>query len=915
MADTMDTEEKSLPVHDLVSKPDIIVSEDEEEEDETKSYTSSSSSANSDSGSEPASEYDDYESFRSLPGFASKENRDLDRKVKHLERSLDKVTVSLSSNKHRVSILREHLKNVEQEIGHTQRVVDARRAEGATEEQLRYLAQSEADRVRAASRKLHQRREELQTETLGVEQTMFGLNDQLVNHRKALDWNQEELEQWTRAARQHEDDDEAYRKYQRADDGKTKALELALERITEQALNAKRELEQEVTETQMRQIELDKTADELQAAHAGRRQMLGQWQDAVATLKRRDDEIQRLGQVYARLATERDQVQGELDAEKRRSNELEQDRGSTDSQAASLDRALQKTKEETLHSTQALDRFDSQISLLRVEVTEAGNEVNVGKAQNAALKEQLSDMQERLEVARRALQTAKSNLIETKEHTDNAESAIRDAENLLANKEAEVKKLDKKLAACKEEKFKLSQRLHHERGREANTAAEISGAEASLKNLGTEIRRFDEQALRQQELLYTAQFQIQQMERNVSRASGVRSDAEKVKLNATIQTCQVELTRATSQHAMLGGQIKKLQEELRGTRATKEQVEKRHRHVIEVIHELELEISSAGSSMEVLHKEKEKQMVALDVLKLQAKRLRDALFSKTDKVVSLANRKEQLRLSMEERKKEIAVHEQLQRSRAKLVEEERSQLAKEAKGRELKVTKLRHKYVTICKGGAVGADGEERSQAYYVIEAAQHREELQREGDELEARFKRSKVEIKALQDTLQGMKRNNTAFRESFHKVDADSEELVELTRLQKESKSLIDATFRKKKEVDAMRSEQTYERRRVEQLQQQLDQIEADSEDLDASKTEAYAEALEQQEVAKALDKEVASKARQHRSLLRTEDASPHELRFQTEENHKTCENIMFTLNQLAKEFVDIGQHLGPLTNKYGV
>lgn len=60
-----------------------------------------------------------------------------------------------------------------------------------------------------------------------------------------------------------------------------------------------------------------------------------------------------------------------------------------------------------------------------------------------------------------------------------------------------------------------------------------------MKNLHTKVHALDQEQTRQQELIYSAEFQIQQMERKVARGMGERTDQEKQNLNTKIQQLEV----------------------------------------------------------------------------------------------------------------------------------------------------------------------------------------------------------------------------------------------------------------------------------------------------------------------------------------------------------------------------------------
>lgn len=127
--------------------------------------------------------------------------------------------------------------------------------------------------------------------------TLFKKTTELEELKLQMRWDEQALEAWLDDSARRADDIEAVQKYARQDEAKVKELNLQMEALTG-VMHARRALlQKEVVETRTAQVELQKTSDEFSKAHDGRRELIGQWEATIEQLRRRDDEIDVLGDV------------------------------------------------------------------------------------------------------------------------------------------------------------------------------------------------------------------------------------------------------------------------------------------------------------------------------------------------------------------------------------------------------------------------------------------------------------------------------------------------------------------------------------------------------------------------------------------------------------------------------------------
>lgn len=185
------------------------------------------------------------------------------------------------------------------------------------------------------------------------------------------------------------------------------------------------------------------------------------------------------------------------------------------------------------------------------------------------------------------------------------------------------------------------------------------------------------------------------------------------------------------------------------------------------------------------------------------------------------------------------------------------------------VEKLRAKYETLAKGFAgVGGDeeggdrtGSGSSQAYFIIAAAQKREELQREGDELDQEIRRCEREIRALESTLRHLNARNVDFRVSFQRADPGSKDADALRSLEARAKAAQDGLFRRKKELQRAQTDHEEDLARLEGAKARAARLDEENAQLESVRAQAEAQLDAQREKLSRAEKRLASERTMHR------------------------------------------------------
>nr|XP_056706345.1 LOW QUALITY PROTEIN: coiled-coil domain-containing protein 39 [Euleptes europaea] len=745
----------------------------------------------------------DWDDGLAIP-VASEENKRLEEKFQSLQKEKADLDNQVADYEERIAAMTAHLKNVKQEFNLTQSLSRARKNEIETELHFKALAERELGRLTSETQRLKNEMVSLREKKISQENNVFKLNQKLETLRCQMNWDQQALEAWLEESARKDNDALVIQKYAQQDDGKLRTLTLKIEMLTVDCNHRRKILDNELTETLAAQIELDKAAEDFRRVHRERQELIKQWENTIEQMQRRDEEIDHCGlllaqarrAIRAKESVLKDKIQF-MANESGNNMEYEKRIGVADRQAAKLRTEYQK---EEANRSQLQDELDT----LKATVDGTASELEMMRFSVANLKKEIQEKNLRLNSFKDQNEILSKKLKAVTDRALTLEEKAARTEEMLKEKERTNKEKETLALQLRETHFKKTKELQELKDKEKGLSSEIDGRRALMKNLHSRLGQLDAETLKQQEIMYIQDFYIQQVERRLSRLKGELNTDERQVLEAKLK----ELTKIADEKKqscnVLQDQQKKLQSDIHFTKLAMSKTGEEMAGLNTRVDELNLFTDKSEKLLKKARADKQDLMIEDNLLKLELKRVRNTLYNRAEKVLSLEKRKQQLRTAMEERTAEIKVHKAMLESQIRIAEQERLTMSTEFHERLSKIDKLKSRYEIITIVMMPPEGEEDKNQVYYVIKAAQEKEDLQREGDALDATIQQAEKECAALKNTLHVLNNCNSNYRNSLKKVTENSEEYEEKLQLEKEKRA-ADEKYR-------------YKRRQIKELQEDI-------------------------------------------------------------------------------------------------
>ncbi|XP_064192423.1 coiled-coil domain-containing protein 39-like [Anguilla rostrata] len=736
--------------------------------------------------------------------MANAENQALENELQMKRKEKSNLDNKISQHQETIQALSDFLKNVRQELLHTQALSEAVEKEAESEVHFKALAdremgclQQEATQLGKDIHLLREKKNTLESEILRGSQKLEKMKNQ-------LNWDQQTLDDWLEEFALEDEDTMVLVKYCRQDESRIKGLTLNIDKTTAEINQKYKALDKEWTKTMTAQVALDRVTENFHRAHSERQDLIHQWENAIEQMRKRDGDLEQCIMSLSQVNQDVRQRQ-EAIGEKKRQLEIQESNNQECEKKFTAARLLaSKLRAEFRDNEFLCGQLKSEFEGLRSTVEQVATKVDAMRSQLASQNNDKKDKSFKLKNAKLLITALEQKIKEVTESASGVEGAASMMERMLEEEELANTELESTTHHHHRMLSQKIQDLQALKAKEENLMAEISRTQDVLRNLLRHLRNAEDDYVRNQELIESQDCQIKVVKEKLRRLKGIQNSEEDHAFRLELSALSKSIEEKKRTTIMLSQQLRSLEVESRCVKKTVEKVGAQRRDLTSKLVEMELCNEIVERELKKLIAKNQESLVEDNLLKLDAKRVRDRLQSETERVISLEKQRMNLEAAMKEKELEVDFNRDVLQTQVKISSQETQRLRMGMNENLSRIDKMKTKYETIAVP-IMSADGEgERSLEYYMVQAAQEREELKRKGDKLDKKVSKKETEIEALENTLHAISRRRE-HRKVSGVLSLSTEDYQKHLQLE-EQKRAVDENY-------------SFKMRQIRELQQDID------------------------------------------------------------------------------------------------
>ncbi|XP_054745396.1 coiled-coil domain-containing protein 39 [Anastrepha obliqua] len=713
--------------------------------------------------------------------MASKENLCI---LAEMEQMVEEKIQLLESNiqsEDRLEKLLQHSKNAEMCMNQNMKLLQAHQTEVHTEVHLFKVAERVQSKLKTDIKRINKETESYTEYLSTTEKELCRRKNAIDDLTSRVKWAKTVLLEWRDAM---EDTNKGYKlidKYFKEDEVLARQKDARRQFLHNEVEKLRKDLVKLYDEQKSLEQNIESTATLYRAAHLERRQMIDTWKLAVKQMLQREreiesneDELYYLEREAERMLKESKRCDEKLDNIIHNNREVERTISVLNEETSEVKEQIQKFIDMTILK-------EAEVELLQRDLQNLSNKVQQQRMENRKMSKEKDKRNKVLEDFKSLLLKLESRLNHTANKHMSAEQRLQMLEEMNDTEEKAQNEINKDKIRFNSLVYRSQQQLQDLKDESKSLEISNNGLSASTASVIRNTKKMEKELNRLTEVYYEASFKCLQMERKIIVLQGGEFDPmeeeETEKYLAKLETQNNLLQRRLQ---ATESQNKKLDHNMRSLTDVYNADHKNLQTMLFDIKEAQMYCEGGVKRLNIEKNKNQQKIVELSLLKMRIKEFDNEIVACQTNTYHLGKHRLQLNRTMKDRLVEIKSQMDLLNLKRKHLNDERSTLLADIGERTKHIDVIRARFELTSKLMGINEDGTLVTATQLKVEAAQEKQMLLDEGNNLNEKVIKAEEDIKAMENTLMLLNNSNDSYRRNLNKKVDEDQVLEEMKELQ---------------------------------------------------------------------------------------------------------------------------------------